>query len=137
MQGEGERRRYTRADVIPRSRSTRVLFAAVALLAFVLGVAVLFRAGPGQAGPTPAGAAPVEAVAPAAPGRRRVILIGLGGADWDLLDTYIAAGAMPNLAALAHDGTAGVLTTIQPPLSPLVWTTMMTGRGPLEHGILD
>ena len=30
-----------------------------------------------------------------------------------------------------------MLTSIQPPLSPLVWTTMMTGRSPVEHGILD
>jgi tetratricopeptide (TPR) repeat protein len=30
-----------------------------------------------------------------------------------------------------------VLRTIQPPLSPLVWTTMMTGVSPLEHRVLD
>ena len=31
----------------------------------------------------------------------------------------------------------GTLKTLDPPLSPLVWTTMMTGVSPLEHGILD
>lgn len=44
---------------------------------------------------------------------------------------------MPNLATLTREGRTGVLTTIQPPLSPLVWTTEMTGVSPLEHGILD
>ena len=66
-----------------------------------------------------------------------VIFVGLDGADWELLDDYMAAGTMPNLAALAREGRTAALKTIQPPLSPLVWTTMMTGASPLEHGILD
>jgi len=66
-----------------------------------------------------------------------VIFVGLDGADWELLDDYMAAGTMPNLAALAREGRTATLKTIQPPLSPLVWTTMMTGASPLEHGILD
>jgi tetratricopeptide (TPR) repeat protein len=49
----------------------------------------------------------------------------------------MAAGTMPNLAALVREGRPGVLSTIHPPLSPLVWTTMMTGTSPLDHGILD
>lgn len=69
--------------------------------------------------------------------RRPVLFIGLDGADWQRLDPLMESGAMPNLAALAREGRTGVLTTIQPPLSPLVWTTMMTGVSPLEHGILD
>ncbi len=71
------------------------------------------------------------------PTRRPVLFLGLDGADWQLLDSYLKDGVMPNLAALAKEGRTGVLTTIQPPLSPLVWTTMMTGASPLEHGILD
>ncbi len=66
-----------------------------------------------------------------------VIFVGLDGADWTLLDQYIARGAMPNLASLVAHGTSGSLTTIDPPLSPLIWTTMMTGVSPLDHGILD
>ena len=72
-----------------------------------------------------------------APESRPVLFVGLDGADWQLLDRHIQEGSMPNLAALAREGRTGVLTTIQPPLSPLVWTTMMTGASPLEHGILD
>lgn len=69
--------------------------------------------------------------------RHPVLFLGLDGADWQLLDPYLRKGTMPNLAALAKEGRTGVLATIQPPLSPLVWTTMMTGASPLEHGILD
>ncbi|HEV8433050.1 MAG TPA: alkaline phosphatase family protein [Thermoanaerobaculia bacterium] len=67
----------------------------------------------------------------------RVILLGLDGADWQLLDKYCADGTMPNLAALVRAGDKRVLLTQHPPLSPLVWTTMMTGVSPLEHRILD
>lgn len=66
-----------------------------------------------------------------------ILFIGLDGADWELLDEYIAGGAMPNLARLVREGQSGVLETEQPPLSPIVWTTMMTGVSPLEHQILD
>jgi Flp pilus assembly protein TadD len=75
----------------------------------------------------------VRAVRPAPP----VLFVGLDGADWQLLDDYIARGVMPNLAQLVREGTSGVLETSPPALSPLVWTSMMTGKGPIEHGILD
>ena len=68
---------------------------------------------------------------------KRVIFIGLDGADWSLLDGYVARGIMPTLARLAAEGTSGRLQTIHPPLSPLIWTTMMTGVSPLDHRILD
>jgi tetratricopeptide (TPR) repeat protein len=76
-------------------------------------------------------------LARAARGGRPVLFVGLDGADWQLLDGYLADGTMPNLAGLARQGVAGVLRTIQPPLSPLVWTTMMTGVSPLAHRVLD
>lgn len=66
-----------------------------------------------------------------------VIFLGLDAADWSLLDDYIARGVMPNLARLTAEGTSGHIKTLSPPLSPLVWTTMMTGTSPLDHGILD
>ena len=66
-----------------------------------------------------------------------LIFIGLDGADWQLLDDYIRSGAMPNLARLVAGGTSGTLRTEHPPLSPLLWTTMMTGVSPLQHQILD
>jgi tetratricopeptide (TPR) repeat protein len=76
-------------------------------------------------------------VASRAHSARPVIFIGLDGADWQLLDEYLADGTMPNLKVLVATGAGGVLETDYPPLSPLVWTTMMTGVGPLDHGILD
>ena len=89
---------------------------------------------------TACGSPPERSISPAsssATAGRPVIFIGLDGADWQLLDDYIAAGSMPNLARLVREGTSGVLETIRPPLSPLIWTSMMTGVSPLDHGILD
>jgi len=68
---------------------------------------------------------------------RPVIFLGLDAGDWPLLDGYIARGVMPNLGRLVAEGTSGHLKTLSPALSPLIWTTMMTGNSPLEHGILD
>jgi tetratricopeptide (TPR) repeat protein len=68
---------------------------------------------------------------------RPIIVLGLDAADWSLLDDYIARGVMPNFAHLVAEGTSGHLKTLSPALSPLIWTTMMTGTSPLEHGILD
>lgn len=66
-----------------------------------------------------------------------VIFVGLDGADWELLDEYLGRGLMPNLARLVREGASGEVTTDHPPLSPIVWTTMMTGASPVEHQILD
>jgi Flp pilus assembly protein TadD len=101
------------------------------LLAAVLGMTALAC---GRADP-PGKALPVAATA--APAHRPVYFIGLDGADWEMLDPLIASGAMPNLARLAGEGSSGVLETEHPTLSPLLWTTMMTGVSPLEHRILD
>ncbi len=93
--------------------------------------------GRGSGPATPLLVPPLPEVAALARDGRPVIFVGLDGADWELLDEYAASGVMPNLAALVAEGVGGVLETIQPPLSPLVWTTMMTGVSPLAHGILD
>ena len=68
---------------------------------------------------------------------KRVIFVGLDGADWRLLDQFMAEGTMPRVREIVSGGERRVLLTQHPPLSPLVWTSMMTGTSPLEHRILD
>lgn len=80
---------------------------------------------------------PVAEIAAQSVAQKPVIFIGLDGADWQLLDRYMKAGSMPNLAALVAEGTSGDLLTEHPPLSPILWNTMMTGASPLEHEVLD
>lgn len=87
--------------------------------------------------PTALATLPVAEIAAQTTKTPPVIFIGLDGADWQLLDAYMRKGAMPNLQSLVREGTSGDLLTEHPPLSPLLWNTMMTGTAPLEHEILD
>ncbi|MDX1390641.1 MAG: alkaline phosphatase family protein, partial [Acidobacteriota bacterium] len=68
---------------------------------------------------------------------RNTVLIGLDGLDWDILDPLIASGELPNLGRLAAGGTRARLRTVVPVLSPVVWTSVATGKGPTKHGIMD
>lgn len=67
----------------------------------------------------------------------RLLVVGLDGADWEILEPLLAQGRMPNLAGLIERGASGKLLTISPMLSPVIWTTVATGVEPSRHGILD
>src|SRR5262249_45163027 len=62
---------------------------------------------------------------------------GLDGADWDFALPMIERGELPNLARLRREGASGKILTGNPPLSPLLWTTVATGKSPDLHGITD
>jgi len=70
-------------------------------------------------------------------GGTRVLLIGLDGADWRVMEPLLERGKLPNLARLIAGGVRARLKTVDPILSPVVWTTAATGFLPSEHGILD
>jgi len=111
--------------------------AAVLVVAIAAGTVLRWRRGSPAPGAGPLAVQPLPAVADAVHDGRPVIFVGLDGADWEMLDPLMASGAMPELARLLREGAGGVLDTLHPPLSPLVWTTMMTGLSPLDHAILD
>src|SRR5262249_5905138 len=66
-----------------------------------------------------------------------VLLIGIDSADWDLADPLIKSGALPHLGQLRDRGAWGPLRSMKPTLSPILWTTIATGRRPEDHGIID
>lgn len=66
----------------------------------------------------------------------RLLLIGWDAADWRLLRPLIEAGEMPMLKRLMESGFAGNLRTLEPVLSPLLWTSIATGKRAPEHGVL-
>lgn len=66
---------------------------------------------------------------------KKVLLIGWDAADWTLIRPLIEAGQMPTLARLIESGASGNLATIQPILSPMLWTSIATGKRPHKHGI--
>ena len=67
----------------------------------------------------------------------RVAIFAIDGADWELVSELIHDGRLPNIAALARAGSTGSMQTIQPMVSPMVWTTLATGLPPDRHGVLD
>jgi predicted AlkP superfamily phosphohydrolase/phosphomutase/Tfp pilus assembly protein PilF len=67
----------------------------------------------------------------------RVAIFAIDGADWELLTELSHDGRLPNIQALAKAGTTGSIQTIQPTVSPLVWTTVATGLPPDRHGVID
>ncbi len=68
---------------------------------------------------------------------RRLLIIGWDAADWQRIDPLLASGRMPRLASLLSGGTRGDLSTLQPILSPLLWTSVATGKTADRHGILN
>jgi len=67
----------------------------------------------------------------------RVLVVGLDGADWEIVDPLMAAGRMPNLLHLVRRGVRAKFLSISPILSPVVWTSIATGVEPARHGVLD
>ena len=67
----------------------------------------------------------------------RVLVVGIDGASWNVLDPMIEAGELPNLASLIERGGSAYLDTVEPVTSPVVWTSIATGRSPEIHGVSD
>jgi predicted AlkP superfamily phosphohydrolase/phosphomutase/Tfp pilus assembly protein PilF len=68
--------------------------------------------------------------------RRKVLVIGWDAADWKAIDPLMDRGLMPNLERLVNAGVRGSIATLDPPLSPMLWTSIATGKRPYKHGIL-
>ena len=69
------------------------------------------------------------------PQRARVIVLGLDGVDPDVVDLLIAEGRLPHFQRLKREGAHARLHSPPPLLSPIIWTTIATGKKPAEHGI--
>src|SRR6266513_822248 len=66
---------------------------------------------------------------------RKVLLIGWDSADWKVIMPLIDDGKMPNLAKLVENGICGNIATLQPVLSPMLWTSIATGTRAYKHGV--
>ncbi len=68
---------------------------------------------------------------------KRFVVLGLDGMEPSLVKKYMAEGKLPNLSRLAESGTFMPLQTTLPPLSPVAWSTFLTGCNPGKHNIFD
>jgi predicted AlkP superfamily phosphohydrolase/phosphomutase len=65
----------------------------------------------------------------------KVLLLGVDGATWDVLDPLIEAGEVPNFARLVNEGFSDRFRTILPTSSPIIWTSIATGKKASKHGV--
>jgi predicted AlkP superfamily phosphohydrolase/phosphomutase len=68
-------------------------------------------------------------------GQRPVLVLGLDGATWTILEPWIADGTLPNLGRLRERGAWGPLASTIPPLTPPAWASFLTGKSPGRHGV--
>ena len=66
---------------------------------------------------------------------KRLLLVGWDSADWKLLHPLMDSGATPAAAHLVNTGSSGNLTTLEPQLSPMLWTSIATGKMAYHHGV--
>jgi tetratricopeptide (TPR) repeat protein len=65
----------------------------------------------------------------------KVLLIAWAGADLKIARPLIDAGRMPNLKRLLDEGASGSLTSLQPMVPAVTWTSAATGKRPAKHGV--
>ena len=65
----------------------------------------------------------------------KVAMIGIDGGDWSIADPLLKEGVLPHLAALIQAGQRGVLRSVEPAFSPVVWTSIFSGMLPEHHGL--
>jgi len=103
------------------SRGRRAALAAPLLLALLAGACG--EAGPARPEPRPP-----------------VLLVGIDGLEWSVLRPLMRQGELPHLRALMERGSYGYLATAVPTHSPILWTSIATGKSSEQHliqGFLD
>lgn len=109
----------------------RALAGVLAILALAAAIAVPLAVRPE---PEPAAKA-VPVRLDAAQPSRRVFVVGIDGLG--VSDVLAEKPLSPVLARLARRGARGALATLRPTEAPPLWTTLMTGRFPRDHGVLS
>ncbi len=65
-----------------------------------------------------------------------LLVIGVDGAEWSVLEPLLDAGELPTFSRLIESGASGRLHSFDPrETSPVIWTTIATGLAPEDHGI--
>lgn len=69
--------------------------------------------------------------------KRKLVVIGLDGATWSLLNILMERGDVPNIKRLVEMGASGTLRTVFPPVTAPAWASLATGNEPRRHHLLD
>ncbi|MFY3741455.1 MAG: putative AlkP superfamily phosphohydrolase/phosphomutase [Candidatus Nitrosomirales archaeon] len=68
--------------------------------------------------------------------RKRIILFGIDGGTWTLIDKYVKDGHMPNMGYLLNHGVKGTLISTFPRQTLTAWSSIFTGVNPGKHGLV-
>ena len=68
---------------------------------------------------------------------KKLLVIGLDGASFNVLDALIEKSYLPNIARLIAGGARADLETTFPPITAVAWSSFMTGKNPGKHGIFE
>jgi len=68
---------------------------------------------------------------------KKLIIIGIDGGCWDLLQPLAEKNVLPNIKNLLKKGTWGNLQSTIPPITGPAWASIVTGKKPEKHGIYD
>ena|GEM_PF-831461 len=63
------------------------------------------------------------------------LVIGIDGLEWSVMEKLLNKGELPHFQTLLERGVGGSLQTHRPTFSPVLWTTMATGREKEDHGV--
>ncbi len=67
----------------------------------------------------------------------RLVIVGLDGMEPTLVEKFMSQGKLPNLSSLKQSGCYARLATTIPAISPVAWSSFMTGSHPAKHNIFD
>ncbi len=65
----------------------------------------------------------------------KILLVGIDGATFAVLDPLLANGELPTFGRLIEQGARAQLLSDRPMKSPALWTTVSTGRDRKQHGV--
>lgn len=69
------------------------------------------------------------------PFANKLLLIGWDSADWKIINSLLEEGGMKGIRRLMDGGAYGNLATLEPQLSPMLWTSIATGKMAYHHGV--
>lgn len=68
---------------------------------------------------------------------KKVLVIGLDGATWDLIKPWAEEGKLPLFSRLMYESSWGPSRSVLQPYSAQAWSSFITGKNPGKHGIFD
>jgi predicted AlkP superfamily phosphohydrolase/phosphomutase len=69
--------------------------------------------------------------------KKKTIVIGIDGGCWNYIEPLMKRGKLPHIEFLVKNGSAGILKSTIPPITPVAWSTFITGVNPGKHGVFD